>query len=293
MELANSLGALPLTTLLRAISLAAAAALSHWMAVRLITRLRRHSLRVMRRGRPAPNAELEKRADTLAGIARKIAITTIWLLAGLSIPRQFGFDLSPVLAGLGIGGLALGLGARSFIEDTLTGIFLLLENHIRAGDVCEINGRRGAVEDIRLRTTVLRSGDGALHTFSNSSIRRLSNVTRGYSCFLLDLPVSRSHDPDLLIAELQAVAATLLDDPEFAPLLLEPLEVLGLDHFTPSAMILRARLKTLPGQQMRAGRELQRRIKLRFDALGIRFPLPARSWTFGAAAPPIKAIRKR
>ena len=293
MELANSLGALPLAALLRALFLLAAAALSHWMAVRLITRLRRHSLRVMRRGRPAPNVELEKRADTLDGIARKIATTTIWLLAALSVPRQFGFDLSPVLAGLGIGALALGLGARSFIEDTITGIFLLLENHIRAGDVCEINGQRGAVEDIRLRTTVLRSGDGALHTFPNSSIRRLSNVTRGYSCFLLDLPVSRLHDPDLILAELQDVAATLLHDPEFAPLLLEPLEVLGLDRFTPSTMILRARLKTLPGQQMRAGRELQRRIKLRFDALGIRFPLPARSWTFGAAAPPIKAIRKR
>ncbi|HRJ21178.1 MAG TPA: mechanosensitive ion channel family protein [Bryobacteraceae bacterium] len=293
MELANSLGALPLAALLRALFLLAAAALSHWMAVRLITRLRRHSLRVMRRGRPAPNVELEKRADTLDGIARKIATTTIWLLAALSVPRQFGFDLSPVLAGLGIGALALGLGARSFIEDTITGIFLLLENHIRAGDVCEINGQRGAVEDIRLRTTVLRSGDGALHTFPNSSIRRLSNVTRGYSCFLLDLPVSRLHDPDLILAELQDVAATLLHDPEFAPLLLEPLEVLGLDRFTPSTMILRARLKTLPGQQMRAGRELQRRIKIRFDALGIRFPLPARTWTFGAASPPIKAIQKR
>jgi small conductance mechanosensitive channel len=291
MELANSLGALPLAALLRSFFLLAAAATAHWTAVRLVLRLRLRSLVLMRRGRPAPNSELDKRADTLAGVARKIAATTIWLLTGLSIPRQFGFDLSPVLAGLGIGALALGLGARSFIQDTLTGIFLLLENHIRAGDVCEINGQRGAVEDIRLRTTVLRSGDGALHTFPNSSIRRLSNATRGYSCFLLDLPVSRLHDPDLILAELRDVAATLLHDPDFAPLLLEPLEVLGLDRFAPSAMILRARLKTLPGQQMLAGRELQRRLKLRFDALGIQFPLPARSWIFAAASPPIKAIR--
>lgn len=291
MELAHSLGALPLAALLRAVFLLAAAAVAHWAAIRLVARLRRHSLLLMRRGRPAPNAELEKRADTLAGIARKVTTTTIWLLAALSLPRQFGFDLSPVLAGLGIGALALGLGARPLIEDTLTGILLLLENHIRAGDVCEINGQRGTVEDIRLRTTVLRSGDGAVHTFPNSSIRRLANVTRGYSCFLLDLPVARFHDPDALFAELHAVAATLLDDPEFAPLLLEPLEILGLDQFTPSAMILRARLKTLPGQQMRAGRELQRRIKLRFDALGIQFPLPARTWTFGAASPPITGVR--
>jgi moderate conductance mechanosensitive channel len=293
MELANSLGALPLAALLRAAFLLLAAAFAHWAAIRLVARLRRHSLLLMRRGRPAPDTELEKRADTLAGVARKIAVSSIWLLAALSLPRQFGFDLSPVLAGLGIGALALGLGARSFIEDTITGVFLLLENHIRAGDVCEINGQRGAVEDIRLRTTVLRSGDGALHTFPNSSIRHLANVTRGYSCFLLDLPVARCQDPDTVLAELHAVAATLLDDPEFAPLLLEPLEILGLDHFTPSAIILRARLKTLPGQQMRAGRELQRRIKLRFDALGIQFPLSVRSWTFGAATPPIKAVLKQ
>lgn len=275
----------------RALAILLAAVVAHMAAARAMDRVRRAMLAAMRRRARARNGELEKRAGTLAGVLRKAAAAAIWLLAGLSIPKQFGFDLTPVLAGLSVGALAVGLGARTFIEDVISGAILLLENQIRVGDVCEVNGQRGAVAEVNLRTTVLRSGDGTVHVFPNGSIRRLANVTRGYSCFVLDLPVSRREDPDRAMALVCEEAAKLAGDPQFAPLILEPLEMLGVDQFTASAMIVRARLKTQPGQQVRVGRELNRRLKRRFDELGIRFPLPSRTLYFGEAADPLRAVR--
>lgn len=277
--------------LVRMLAIVLAAVIAHLAAARATARLRDTMLAAMRRRAQGGNGELEKRAATLSGVVRKAAAAAIWLMAGLSIPKQFGFDLTPVLAGLGVGGLAVGLGVRTFIEDVVSGAILLLENQIRVGDVCEINGQRGFVAEVNLRTTVLRSGDGTVHVFPNGSIRRLANVTRGFSCFVLDLPVSRREDPDRVMALVREEAARLSADPPFAPLILEPLEMLGVDQFTASAMVVRARLKTQPGQQLRVGRELNRRLKRRFDELGIRFPLPSRTLYFGEAADPLRAIR--
>lgn len=275
----------------RALAILLAAAVAHMAAARGMERLRNAMLAAMKRRAQASHGELEKRAATLAGVLRKAAAAVIWLMAGLSIPKQFGFDLTPVLAGLGAGGLAVGLGARTFIGDVLSGAFLLFENQIRVGDVCEINGQRGFVAEVNLRTTMLRSGDGTVHVFANGSIRRLANVTRGFSCFVLDLPVGLHEDPDRVMALVREVSATLEEDAGFGPLILEPLEMMGVDRFGATAMIVRARLKTQPGQQMRVGRELNRRLKHRFDELGIRFPRPSRTLYFGEAAGPVRAPR--
>jgi small conductance mechanosensitive channel len=167
-------------------------------------------------------------------------------------------------------------------------LFLLVENQIRVNDVVVINGTGGLVEEINLRTTVLRSLDGTVHIFPNGAITSLSNMTREYSYYVFDVGVAYKEDTDRVVEVLREVGRELREDPEYAPLILEPLEVLGLDKFADSAVIIKARIKTLPVQQWKVGREMNRRIKKRFDELGIEIPFPHMSLYFGEASKPVR-----
>jgi len=279
--------------LVRAGLILAGALLAHLAAARLVAQLRERSYAMMSRREGAHPGELRKQADTLAGIAGKGLRMVIWLAAALAALRQLGFDMTPVLASAGVAGLAIGLGARTLVRDVVSGAFLLVENQIRVGDVAEINGQRGMVAEMNLRTTVLRSGDGVVHVFENGLITRLANVTRGFSCFVLDVPVSLREDPDRVLQLLREVGEELRQEEAWAGAVLEPMEILGLDRFEASSMVLRARLRTAPGQQLRAGRELNRRLKRRMDDAGIRFALPHRTLYFGEASPPLKVQWRR
>jgi small conductance mechanosensitive channel len=165
---------------------------------------------------------------------------------------------------------------------------MLVENQIRVNDVAVINGTGGLVEEINLRTTVLRSLDGVVHIFPNGTITTLSNMTREYSYYVFDVGVAYKEDTDHVTEVLREIAERLRHDAAFADFILEPLEVLGVDRFADSAVIIRARIKTKPVQQWMVGREMNRRIKKRFDELGIEIPFPHTSLYFGTESKPLK-----
>jgi small conductance mechanosensitive channel len=244
---------------------------------RVVQTARTSALSVMMRHAGGSPVELEKRANTVLGIIATTVVTLVWSVAIVMSLRELGFDITPILAGAGVVGLAVGFGAQNLVRDVITGIFMLIENQIRVNDVAIINGTGGLVEEINLRTTVLRSADGVVHVFPNGTITTLSNMTREFSYYVLDMGVAYKEDTDRVVQVMQDVAAELQAEEAFKDFILEPLEVLGVDKFADSAVIIKARIKTLPIRQWMVGRELNRRIKKRFDELGIEIPFPQRS----------------
>ncbi|MCL4795836.1 MAG: mechanosensitive ion channel family protein [Bryobacteraceae bacterium] len=264
-----------------------AALIVQWLLRGIIRRIKLNVLEVMRRHSSGSEIEMTKRADTLASIIRKALTTALWFVALMTALRQLGFDLAPILAGAGVAGVALGFGAQSIVKDVISGFFLLIENQIRVNDVCVLNGTGGLVEEINLRTTVLRSLDGIVHIFPNGSITSISNMTREFSFYVFDVGVAYKEDTDKVSQVLREIGAEMQADEEFKDSILEPLEVLGVDKFADSAVIVKARIKTQPIRQWAVGREMNRRIKKRFDELGIEIPFPHMSLYFGEASKPI------
>jgi moderate conductance mechanosensitive channel len=250
-----------------------------------VPRLRARLVAQMTR-RAGPDIELEKRAATLGGIIRKTVNAVVWIVAIIMALREAGFDIGPILAGAGVIGLAIGFGAQNLVKDVISGIFLLLENQVRVNDVAIINGTGGLVEAINLRTIILRGLDGTVHVFPNGSINTLSNMTHNYSYYVFDLGVAYKENTDHVVEVVKSIASELVQEEEYKPYILEPLEVLGVDKFADSAVIIKARIKTVPIQQWFVGREMNRRIKKKFDELGIEMPFPHMSLYFGEASRP-------
>ena len=218
--------------------------------------------------------ERRKRAQTLGATARRFFAILIWSAAALMALRELDVDITPVLTGAGIVGLAVGFGAQTLVKDIISGLFLIAEDQVRIGDVVQINGIGGAVEQINLRTIVLRDVEGVVHAISNGEIRTLSNKSKDFSYYVIDIGVGYDDDTDRIVEVVRETARELMEDPAFAASILEPVEVLGVDAFKPTEVTLRFRIKTLPLKQWDVGRELRRRIKKAFDAHGIRIPVP-------------------
>jgi small conductance mechanosensitive channel len=190
--------------------------------------------------------------------------------------QKLGFAIGPLLASLGVVGVAVGFGAQNLVKDVLAGIFLLLENQIRVNDVAVINGTGGLVEEINLRTTVLRAENGAVHIFANGSIQTLSNLTRDYSYCVFEISVDYKEDTDRVVAEIKQIAEGIASEEPYKRSILAPLEMNGVEKLGESGVTIKARFKTLPGQQWALGRELNRRIKKRFAEAGISIAFPTR-----------------
>ena len=182
-----------------------------------------------------------------------------------------------MLTGAGIAGLAVGFGAQTLVRDVISGFFLLLEDQVRVGDVAAINGTGGLVEQLNLRTIVLRDSEGTVHVFPNGAITTLANKSKDHSFYVIDLPVSYHQDPDRIVAMLREIGGELQSDPAYGPFILAPLDILGLDAFADWWMVIKLRIKTVPLKQWYVGRELRRRIKKAFDAAGIEMPAPSLS----------------
>jgi moderate conductance mechanosensitive channel len=218
--------------------------------------------------------ERRKRAQTISGIARRALSILIWSIALLIVLRELDVDITPVLTGAGIVGLAVGFGAQTLVRDVITGFFLIIEDQVRVGDVALVNGIGGLVEQINLRTIVLRDFEGVVHVVPNGEIKTLANRTKDYSYYVIDLGVSYEDDTDRIVALVREVGAELMNDPALAASILEPVEVVGVDDFKESSVTLRFRIKTIPLKQWEVGRELRRRIKKALDREGIRIPGP-------------------
>jgi small conductance mechanosensitive channel len=253
-------------------------------ATALFVRRFEHQLNV---GTGLDAIERAKRARTLGTVIRNVSTALIVGIAGLMILRELNVDIAPVLTGAGIVGLAVGFGAQTLVRDIISGFFLILEDQIRVGDAAAINGVAGLVEAINLRTIVLRDVEGTVHVFPNGAINTLANRSKEYSYYVIDIGMSYNEDPDRVTAVLRRVGDELQRDERFGPLILEPLEVLGVDAFADWWVQLKVRIKTVPLRQWDVGRELRRRILKAFEENGIDIPPPALRPVTAPSNPPV------
>jgi moderate conductance mechanosensitive channel len=242
------------------------------IAGRLLARARVYTIAVMERRGDASRGELEKRASTIFIALRKLVNSVIWIVALVTALAELTFHIEPVLAGLGVAGLAIGLGAQALIKDWLGGLFLLLEDQIRIGDSVVINGISGDVVEMNIRTTLLRAESGAVHVIANGTITALANLTREYSYYIFETTLAHRADALKALDILHETGTELAGQEPFRDMVLGPLEVMGIERLGERGATLRARIKTLPSKQMLVGRELNLRVKQRFDAAGIAFP---------------------
>ncbi|HPG42036.1 MAG TPA: mechanosensitive ion channel family protein [bacterium] len=231
----------------------------------------RFSLILMRRDL---DLESKKRAETLASVVRHLAQVILLLFASITIIGQLGIEIGPILAAAGIVGLAVGFGAQSLVKDVINGFFILLEDQIRVGDVVQIADKNGVVEKVNLKLTILRDVAGNVHYIPNGSINVVTNMTKDFSYYVFDFGVAYKENIENVMNVLKQVDAEIQQNPEFANDILEPIEILGLDKFAESALVIKARVKTNPGKQWRVGREYNRAIKLAFERHNIEIPYP-------------------
>lgn len=242
----------------------AAVEISGFAITRVLHRGARHS-RDLRRA-----AQLR----TLAPVLKAVAHTFVIFVAVMMTLSEFGVDIGPLIAGAGIVGLAVGFGAQTIVKDFLTGIFLILEDAVSIGDVVSIREFGGVVEDMSLRTIKLRDFDGTLHIFPFSEAQVISNRTKSFSYAVFELSIDYGADIARALDVMRETGKALCEDPAFARVILADIEIVGVDRLADSAVILKARLKTAPGQQWSVQREYLRRIKANFDAAGVRIPFP-------------------
>lgn len=215
-----------------------------------------------------------QRIRTLSSVLWTIANGFLWFIVVLIVLSQFGINVGPILAGAGVFGLAAGLGVQHLVRDLVSGFFLLLENQIRVGDTAIINGTTGQVEAVTFRTVVLRDPGGVVHVFPNGMINTLANATMDWSAYLIDAVVSHREDTDRVTEIMRRVGDEMRAEAEYRRLILEPIEVFGVDNFNEISVTIKARLKTQPSHQMSIGREYRRRLKKAFDTESVELPAP-------------------
>jgi len=230
----------------------------------------------LNRGTSLDALERAKRARTLGSVINKVVTITLSSVALLMVLTAFGLNIAPVLTGAGILGLAVGFGAQTLVRDVISGFFLILEDQVRVGDVAAINGTGGLVEAINLRTIVLRDSEGTVHVFPNGAIQTLANRSKDFSYYVIDLGISYREDPDHVADLLRRIGAEMQADQKYAPFILEPVEILGVDSFGDWSMVLKMRIKTVPMKQWDVGREFRKRLRRLFEQEGIEVPFPER-----------------
>ena len=232
--------------------------------------------------------EATKRINTLTMISYKSVIIMLWVMFLMLILQKVGVNIGPILASVGIIGLAVGFGAQELVRDIISGFFMILENQIRTGDVAIINGTGGLVESIELRTVTLRDQSGTVHIFQNGKISSMSNMTKDWSAMVFDIGVAYKEDTQKVMEVIKQVGDELKDDPAFSDDIIEPIEVMGLNEFGDSAIVIRARIKTKPIKQWGVGREYRKRLKSRFDELNIEIPFPHTTVYWGEEIKPLQ-----
>jgi moderate conductance mechanosensitive channel len=249
-------------------------ALAAYLVIRIGATAARRFEREMSRGTGLDVIERTKRAQTLSRMLRKTLSAVVFTLAGLMALREFDIDIRPVLTGAGIVGLAVGFGAQTLVRDIISGFFLILEDQVRVGDVAVVNNQSGLIEEVNLRTIVLRDEEGTVHVFPNGEVKTLANKSKDFSYFVFTVGMSYDDDPETVTQAIQDAGEEVCHDPAFKPHILEPIEVYGVDAFEPGQIVIKGRIKTVPQKQWTVGRELRKRIARIFRERDIRIPVP-------------------
>jgi small conductance mechanosensitive channel len=243
-----------------------------YFAIRIGSAAARRFEREMSRGTGLDVVERTKRAQTLGRLIQKALSALVIAIAGLMILRELSVDITPALTGAGIAGLAIGFGAQTIVRDVISGFFLILEDQCRVGDVAVVNGQGGVVEEVNLRTIVLRDEEGTVHVFPNGEVKTLANKSKDFAYYVISFGIGYDEDPERVMTAMRDAAASLERDDEFKPHILAPLEVYGIDAFQDSQVVLKARIKTVPLKQWLVGRELRMRMTKLFAERGIAPP---------------------
>lgn len=218
--------------------------------------------------------ESEKRAKTLTSVIQNFLIVLVLIVSAITVIGQLGIEIAPLLATAGIAGIAIGFAGQSLFKDIINGFFLLLWDQVRVDDYVQISDKKGLVEMINLKMTVLRDFNGNVHYIPNGTIDIVTNMTKDYSRYLFEIGVAYREDVDEVIEVIKEIDSGLREDPDFKEDILEPIEIFGLDKFADSALIIKARTTTKPLKQWRIGREFNRRLKKKFDEKDIEIPFP-------------------
>jgi small conductance mechanosensitive channel len=214
--------------------------------------------------------EWQRRAATLGGILTSLVSVTVGFVAILMLLRELSIDVVPILTGAGIAGLAIGFGAQNLVRDVISGFFLILEDQVRIGDLARINGVGGTVEQINLRTIVLRDNEGAVQVFPNGTITALANMSKQYAYAIVDVRVAYNENLDRVGGTLREIGAAMERDTTWATMVVPPLEIVGVESIDGGAITVRVKFKTLPLNQGKVANELRRRIVSAFVGRGIK-----------------------
>jgi small conductance mechanosensitive channel len=221
------------------------------------------------------------RIRTLLPLLRNALFVVLVVMVALVVLAEMGVNIAPLMAGAGVVGVAIGFGSQTLVKDVITGAFILFEDTVAVGDVIKLDGHSGVVEAMSIRAIRLRDGSGNLHTIPFSSVNTVINMSKDFGVALFEVGVGYGEDPDAVIAVLKELGEEMYADEKFGADIVNPIDVLGLDRFDASAVVIKAQMKTRPTRQWAVQRELNRRIKKRFDELGIEFPFPQTTVWFG------------
>ncbi|GAA4524278.1 mechanosensitive ion channel family protein [Brachybacterium paraconglomeratum] len=222
----------------------------------------------------AAQARREQRAHTLSNVARNISHVMIWAIATMMILSEIGVNIAPVIASLGVVGLAAGIGAQTIIKDVVAGVVMLLEDIVAVGDWVDIEYAEGTVESINLRATQVRGIDGVLWTVRNGEIIRVGNYARGFSNAVVVLDIDAAADDEQVTAVLESVTAELAADPAWEDQILAAASITGMLTVDANRYQRRVTIQTPPGQQWGVERELRARIRAGFASASIAFAMP-------------------
>ena len=214
--------------------------------------------------------EWQRRAATLTGILTSVVTVSVSFIGILMLLRELSIDVMPILTGAGIAGLAIGFGAQNVVRDVISGFFLILEDQVRVGDVARINGISGTVEQINLRTIVLRDGEGAVQVFPNGTVTALANLSKQFAYAIVDVRIAYNENIDRVMGTIREAGAAMQLDPAWKPLVLAPVDVLGVESLADGFATIRVRFKTVPLNQGNVANELRRRLMIAFVGRGIR-----------------------
>lgn len=218
----------------------------------------------------------KKREDTLIHIFSATAKISIFTMAGLMALQEFGLEIGPILAGAGIVGLAFGFGGQYLIRDIIAGLFIIIENQYRIGDVVNFDTAGGLVENISLRMTTLRDLDGTVHHVPHGEIKTVSNLSKYFARVNLNIGVGYGSNLEHVIEIVNKVGNDLAADPNFKESIISPPLFLRVDDLGDSAIVVKITGDTQPLKQWEVTGELRKRLKIAFDKEGIEIPFPQR-----------------